>query len=101
MILRIVRMSFSPDKIQDFIKFSMKAKPQLKEGRLFKREIICGLRIFQCVLHKSKWISPEALEKYRQSDLFKSTWARTKVLFNESASAFFGVGLTATADLII
>ena len=36
----------------------------------------------------SFWDSEESLEKYRQSELFKTTWARTKVLFETRADAW-------------
>ncbi len=36
----------------------------------------------------SRWRSVEDLEIYRHSELFKSTWAKTKVLFKEKAMAY-------------
>ncbi len=36
----------------------------------------------------SHWDSPEALEQYRRSDLFRTTWAATKPLFAQRATAF-------------
>jgi quinol monooxygenase YgiN len=36
----------------------------------------------------SHWQGVEALEQYRQSDLFKTTWAATKVLFADKPQAF-------------
>lgn len=38
----------------------------------------------------SLWESADALEAYRQSDLFRTTWAATKALFSERAMAFSG-----------
>jgi heme-degrading monooxygenase HmoA len=35
----------------------------------------------------SLWENPESLEAYRQSDLFRSTWAKTKVLFSDRPTA--------------
>lgn len=35
----------------------------------------------------SKWDSQDALDTYRHSDLFKKTWARTKILFSDKPSA--------------
>ncbi len=88
MILRIVRMSFSPDKIQDFIKIFNESKTAIEASEgCFNVKLYVDHEHSNVYYTKSKWISPEALEKYRQSDLFKSTWARTKVLFNDSAQA--------------
>lgn len=36
----------------------------------------------------SKWDSEEHLNNYRTSELFKSTWAKVKPLFSESAQAW-------------
>ncbi len=36
----------------------------------------------------SYWENQSDLENYRQSDLFKSVWAKTKVLFNEKPQAW-------------
>lgn len=36
----------------------------------------------------SHWEDEAALERYRQSELFQNTWARTKVLFAEKAQAW-------------
>jgi heme-degrading monooxygenase HmoA len=42
-----------------------------------------------CVLFTiSKWESLQDLEAYRQSDLFKTTWAQTKILFDDKAQAW-------------
>jgi len=39
-------------------------------------------------LTHSHWTSEEALQAYRQSDLFIQTWAQTKVLFAEKPQVF-------------
>lgn len=36
----------------------------------------------------SIWDNEAALEAYRQSELFQTTWARTKILFAEKAEAW-------------
>ena len=36
----------------------------------------------------SYWDSENDLENYRHSDLFKNTWSKTKVLFNEKPQAW-------------
>jgi len=35
----------------------------------------------------SNWVSEEALDNYRNSELFKTTWAKTKVLFSQKPQA--------------
>lgn len=36
----------------------------------------------------SRWDSQEHLDNYRHSDLFRSTWSKTRVLFAEKPSAY-------------
>ncbi|HHH53644.1 MAG TPA: antibiotic biosynthesis monooxygenase, partial [Bacteroidetes bacterium] len=36
----------------------------------------------------SKWRDESYLEQYRNSELFKNTWAKTKVLFNDKPEAW-------------
>jgi len=36
----------------------------------------------------SHWDGPEALEAYRRSELFRTTWAATKQLFADKPTAF-------------
>ena len=88
-IIRIVRLSFEPNLVTDFLHI-------FDESKAF----ILGfdgcehLELLQDIHHDnvyytySKWISPDALESYRHSELFKSTWAKTKVLFNAKPVAY-------------
>ena len=63
---RIVRMSFKPEKNKDFLD---KSEPNI-------------------FFTYSFWKNEAALEAYRNSELFKNTWAKTKVLFNEKPQAW-------------
>ncbi|MBC9934408.1 putative quinol monooxygenase [Chitinophaga qingshengii] len=89
MINRLVKMEFAPDKVNSF-------------RELFSRQQLL-IRQFPGCLHLelwehpasgntfftfSKWESETALENYRQSDLFRETWAATKVLFNAKPAAW-------------
>ncbi|MBK8056266.1 MAG: antibiotic biosynthesis monooxygenase [Saprospiraceae bacterium] len=88
-ILRIVRLSFSEDKVEDFIEIFENSKSLI---RAF--EGCQGLRLYRDHLHQnvfytySLWKSNDDLEKYRNSELFKSTWQKTKLLFNTKPMAF-------------
>jgi quinol monooxygenase YgiN len=89
MLIRIVRMTFQPDELPRF--------EAIFEG---SREQIRGFVSCQHLelLHDpdnpnvrvtlSHWESGAALEAYRQSNLFRTTWAATKVLFAEKPIAF-------------
>lgn len=89
MINRIVRLSFNESQVSDFlIVFNdSKAKIAAFEG--------ChGLTLLQDAQHKnvfytySLWENEDCLNKYRYSELFKSTWTKTKALFNDKPVAY-------------
>lgn len=88
-ILRIVRLSFKEDKIDDFINI-FNTHHSLIEGFSgcfsvkLKRDFYQP-NIFYTV---SEWESQEALDQYRKSELFVSTWDKTKVLFNDKPQAY-------------
>jgi len=88
-IRRIVHMRFEAKQIEAFLKIfeesadAIRASEGCHEVVLFQDE--------DDPTHFttwSLWTSVEHLNQYRQSDLFKSTWARTKPLFRERAQAF-------------
>lgn len=88
-IVRIVRLSFIEDKVPDFIDIFENSKLLIKAF-----EGCQALRLYRDHLHQnvfytySLWQSHDHLEKYRNSELFKSTWQKTKLLFNTKPMAF-------------
>jgi len=89
MLIRIVRMTFQPEKVGRFLAIFKGSKKQIRS--------FPGCRELQ--LHRdvnkdnvyitySIWENQDALEAYRTSDLFKSVWPKTKVLFLEKPVAF-------------
>ncbi|HMO40597.1 MAG TPA: antibiotic biosynthesis monooxygenase [Saprospiraceae bacterium] len=86
MLKRLVKMTFQPDKVNDFIavfeesKHKIRAMPGCHHLELWRS----GSVFFTY----SIWESEQALNHYRYSELFKSTWARTKPLFAEKAEAW-------------
>ena len=89
MIIRIVKMTFLPEKVTDFITVfeSVKNKIRNFEGctHLDLLNDINDKRIF---FTYSYWQSEQHLNNYRNSELFATTWAKTKVLFAEKAEAW-------------
>ena len=89
MITRIVRMSFQPERVQDFEAIFEASKTKIRnfEGCLY-------LSLHRDHHHSnvyytlSHWESQMSLDLYRNSPLFKSTWSRTKELFDEQPLAF-------------
>lgn len=88
-MIRIVKMEFDPAQVATF--------QQLFDER---KERIAGFHGCQGVqllqdIHQphifftySHWESPDHLEQYRQSDLFKETWRLTKALFGGKPAAW-------------
>ena len=89
MINRIVRMSFKDEKINDFLEVFNESKI------LISRSNGClSLKLLRDEKHKnifftySVWENENCLEDYRNSLLFKNTWTKTKILFNDKALAW-------------
>ncbi|MCU0436597.1 MAG: antibiotic biosynthesis monooxygenase [Raineya sp.] len=89
MIVRIVRMFFQEDKTDDFLEIFEQSKHLIRHFEGCKHlELLRDADYKHIFCTYSYWESPEHLENYRQSDLFQSTWAKTKVLFNDKPIAF-------------
>ncbi|RIA09514.1 hypothetical protein OE09_1352 [Flavobacteriaceae bacterium MAR_2010_72] len=89
MFVRLVKMSFKPSKVEEFLSNFESYKTQIRN---FK-----GCEFLELYRDKSDatvfftysfWNSETDLENYRQSELFKSVWSKTKPLFSASAEAW-------------
>ena len=89
MLIRIVRMTFRPETVPAFLE-------NFESNKHFIRNFpgCHHLELWQDHSEKnifvtySHWESEEALNKYRDSELFKSVWSFTKALFSEKAQVF-------------
>ncbi len=89
MINRIVRMSFDPNKVNDFLELFSKVKNKIAnvegcEGLSLMRD----LKQVNVLFTYSYWREEANLEAYRESELFQETWAATKILFNDAPKAW-------------
>lgn len=88
MIRRIVHMTFRPEAVDAFRALFDESCEQI---RAFPGCL--ELTLLQSSEEPSRfstyslWEDDESLQAYRQSDLFRRTWARTKVLFNDRPTA--------------
>ncbi|WP_300440966.1 antibiotic biosynthesis monooxygenase family protein [Christiangramia sp.] len=89
MLVRIVKMGFQADKIDEFLVNFEENKSKIRgfEGCLFL-ELYRGKDNTNQFFTYSYWKDEESLENYRNSELFKNVWANTKVLFNEKPEAW-------------
>ena len=82
-------MSFADEQVDAFLKNFHENKEKIRA--------VNGCHLLELLRDKdnpnifftySYWNEQVDLENYRQSDLFKSVWAKTKVLFNEKPQAW-------------
>lgn len=89
MIVRWVHMHFKTEEVEHFISVFDQSKEAIRQSpgcvslRLLRDPIdVCSIQTL------SRWESADDLERYRNSQLFEETWAKTKVLFDRKPQAF-------------
>ena len=89
MFVRIVKMSFKEDKIDDFINNFNNNKDKIRNTQ--------GCKLLELYRDKtnptifftySYWDTQLDLENYRNSQLFKNVWNITKLLFKDKPEAW-------------
>lgn len=82
-------MSFEAEKIDQFL---ITFKAHKKKIRNFKGcnhlELLRDKNNENIFFTYSYWNNEKSLENYRNSELFSTVWAKTKVLFNEKPAAW-------------
>ncbi|GEQ87175.1 antibiotic biosynthesis monooxygenase [Patiriisocius marinistellae] len=89
MFTRIVKMEFQEEKIPQFLENFETVKHKIRnfKGCLFL-ELYRDKRDPTIFFTYSKWEEENALENYRNSELFKGVWATTKPMFRSKAAAW-------------
>ena len=89
MFVRIVKMTFEADKIDQFLTVFNQNKDKIRNSE--------GCELLELYRDKtnptifftySYWQKEGNLENYRNSELFQNVWAKTKVLFNDKPEAW-------------
>ncbi|CAI8355754.1 MAG: Uncharacterised protein [Bacteroidetes bacterium MED-G17] len=82
MLIRLVKMSFKPNKVDEFLGIFERVKQKISrfEGCLHL-ELWRSKENPSVFFTYSTWKDPEALENYRNSTLFVETWKKIKVCF--------------------
>lgn len=89
MIKRIVIMTFRKGEIANFIEIFESSREQIRNFKGCKNlELLQDVSNPSVFMTHSYWESETALEHYRNSELFNSTWKKTKVLFAEKPRAW-------------
>lgn len=82
MLIRIVRMTIDPQETEAFLDHFDAAAPQIRSfPGCHHLELWRDADAPHVCTTYSHWTNSEALEAYRESDLFQSTWASVKPLF--------------------
>lgn len=89
MINRIVKMTFTEQGAQSFQVMFEEVKHKIRafEGCEYL-ELWNDINEPNVFFTYSKWQSVDALENYRQSDLFSTTWKQTKSYFADKPQAW-------------
>jgi len=88
MLVRIVRMTFSLEAVDPFLDQFDDTAPQIRSfPGCHHLELWRDADAPAVFTTHSHWESPEALDEYRNSDLFRTTWAAVKSLFADRPQA--------------
>jgi len=89
MIKRIVKLSFQPNQVDTFLAVFEQSKINISNAQGCQHlELFRQKNQPNIFFTYSFWDDEAALNAYRHSDLFQSTWAKTKVLFNDKPEAW-------------
>lgn len=89
MLIRIVKMTFREETINEFISVFNASKNKIRrfEGCLHL-ELLRDINNPCVFFTYSYWESETHLNTYRHSDLFQSVWSNTKLFFSEKPEAW-------------
>ena len=89
MIIRIVKMTFEKEKVTEFQDVFHSSKHLIRnfEG-CTHLELLNDIDSPHIYFTYSHWQSTANLENYRNSELFKTVWSKTKILFSAKAEAW-------------
>lgn len=89
MLIRYVRMMFREDATDEFQEIFNESKDKIRAMAGCKHlELMRDINQPTVFMTHSHWNSEEDLNNYRHSELFHSTWSKTKMLFAEKPMAF-------------
>lgn len=89
MLVRIVRMTFQQEKVDDFLNLFEVTKDRIRSFDGCEHlELHKDYHQPNIFVTYSIWRDDKALESYRYSELFEEVWSKTKPLFKEKPVAF-------------
>ncbi|MES2629950.1 MAG: antibiotic biosynthesis monooxygenase family protein [Bacteroidota bacterium] len=89
MFIRIVKMTFRPEEVETFKALFDRQKEKIRGAAgCMRLELLQYQQDPAVFMTYSWWNAEQDLENYRNSELFKSTWAETKPLFADKPEAW-------------
>lgn len=89
MLIRIVKMTFQEDKVDDFLQLFERSENNIRNfPGCLHLELLRGYHQENLLTTLSHWQDEQALENYRHSELFLNVWSETKLLFSAKPEAF-------------
>src|SRR5689334_271946 len=89
MLVRIVRMYFTPDTSRHFLTIFRSNEDSIRKfPGCTHLALLRDASDENCFVTLSHWDSAADLEVYRKSELFESVWSRVKPLFGRQPQAF-------------
>ena len=89
MLTRIVKMTFRPDKVQDFLKLYHETHDKIAASKGCNHlELLNDIHEQNVMFTYSLWDSEQDLLNYRNSELFSYTWEQVKHWFEKDAEAW-------------
>ena len=89
MIIRIVKLSFHAEYISDFKTIFEENKGEIISQKACNRlEMLEDINDVNIFFTYSWWDSEDDLNNYKNSELFKDVWSKTKILFNKNPEAW-------------
>lgn len=89
MIVRLVRLCFNDNYVNDFKEIFDKTKSQIEaQAGCSSLELLQDIKRPNLFFTKSLWESEDQLNNYRSSDLFRSVWTEIKPNFCEDPQAW-------------
>lgn len=89
MIIRIVKMTFAPEKVNDFLVVFNESKQLIRNmSGCTHLELLNDIHFPNVFFTYSYWDSENDLNTYRESKVFSEVWSKTKVLFSAKPEAW-------------
>lgn len=89
MITRIVKLTFQEEKTDDFLQIFEESKESIRQFPGCRHlELWREKKDLSVFFTYSCWESEEKLNRYRESEVFRQTWSRTRALFAKKPQAW-------------